>query len=232
MSAIVLGATGLCGGFFLKFANQSTKLTKIYSLTRSKPKIQVDETKCQFILDKDSENWDQKIKELNDSNIEVLFTALATTRATAGGFDQQYKIDHDLNIKLAKAAKEKGCKTVVVVSSMGANEKSHFGYTRMKGEIERDLISLNFERTIILRPGIILGDRGEKVHNGAGNGLAVTLGNMFYRSRLQSFAGYPVEAEEISKVGVHLALDDSNEKVRIIESKDILDMAAKMKDQK
>lgn len=230
MSAIVLGATGLCGGFFLKFANQSTKLSKVYSLTRSKPKIDVDEAKCQFILDKDSDNWDQKIANLDDSNIEVLFTALATTRATAGSFDNQYKIDHDLNIKLAKAAKEKGCKTVVVVSSLGANENSHFGYTRMKGEIERDLIALNFEKTIILRPGIILGDRGNKVHNGTGNGLAVSLGNLFYRSRLQRFAGYPIEAEEISKVGVHLALDDSNEKVRIVESKEILDIASEIKE--
>lgn len=230
MSAIVLGATGLCGGFFLKFANQSTKLNKIYSLTRSKPKIEIDETKCNFILDKDSDNWDLKIKELNDSNLEVLFTALATTRASAGGFDNQYKIDHDLNMKLAKAAKEKGCKTVVVVSSMGADVNSHFSYTRMKGEIERDLIDMNFEKTIILRPGIILGDRGDKVHNGTGNGLAVSLGSMFYRSRLQRLAGYPVEAEEISKVGVHLALDDSTEKVRIIESKEILEIAAKIKD--
>ncbi|SMN19986.1 similar to Saccharomyces cerevisiae YER004W FMP52 Protein of unknown function, localized to the mitochondrial outer membrane [Maudiozyma saulgeensis] len=230
MSALVLGATGLCGGFFLKFANASTKLSKVYSITRSKPSISVDEQKVDLITNKDSANWDQLIQNL-DSDIQYLFTALATTRVAAGGTDQQYAIDHDLNMKLAKAAKQKGCKTVVVVSSMGANADSYFFYPKMKGEIEKDLTEMGFEKTIILRPGIILGDRGDKIHSGAGNGLATTLGGMFYRTKLQRCIGYPVEAEEISKVGVHLALNDtSNEKVRIVESKEILEIAAKIKD--
>jgi len=231
MSALVLGATGLCGGFFLKFTNASAKLSKVYSITRSKPSIPIDEHKVNLIMNKDSENWDKLIQDL-DGDVQYLFTALATTRAAAGGTDKQYAIDHDLNMKLAQAAKEKGCKTVVVVSSMGANADSYFFYPKMKGEIENDLIAMGFEKTIILRPGIILGDRGNTAHSGAGNGLATTLGGMFYRSRLQRCMAYPVEAEEISKVGVHLALndDDSKEKVRFVESKEILEIAAKIKD--
>lgn len=229
MSALVLGATGLCGSFFLKFANSTPKLTKVYTLTRSKPKIPVDEIKVNIILDKDSSEWKNVIADI-DGNIDYLFTALATTRAAAGSTEGQYKIDHDLNIELAKAAKEKGCKTIVLVSSLGSNADSRFFYTKMKGEIEEDLTKLGFERTIILRPGIILGDRGEQNHKGMGNNLATTIGDMLYRTRLQRLFGYPVQAEEITKVGVHLALDDSTEKVRIIESKEILEIASTIKD--
>ena len=32
------------------------------------------------------------------------FSGLGTTRAAAGGFQEQFKIDHDLNLELAKAA--------------------------------------------------------------------------------------------------------------------------------
>ena len=229
MSALVLGATGLCGSFFMKYAAAAPQLTAVHTLTRSKPSIELkDDSSVDYIMNKDSGSWSQVISAI-DGPIDYLFTALATTRVAAGSTENQYKIDHDLNIELAKAAREKGCKTVVVVSSIGAHVDSHFFYTRMKGEIERDLAALGFDHTIILRPGAILGDRGDKTHSGFGNGLATRLGGMFYRSRAQALMGYPVYAEEISKVGVHLALNpDSDKKVRIVGSKEILEIAAKI----
>lgn len=229
MSALVLGATGLCGGFFLKYAALAPQLTKVHSLTRSKPSIALkNDSSVDYILNKDSGAWSQAIEAI-DGPIDYLFTALATTRVAAGSTENQYKIDHDMNIELAKAALAKGCKTVVVVSSLGAHVDSHFFYPKMKGEIERDLAALGFEHTIILRPGIILGDRGAKAHSGFGNGLATRLGGMFYRSRAQALMGYPIEAEDISRVGVHLALNlDSDEKVRIVESKELLEISAKL----
>ena len=42
---------------------------------------------------------------------------LGTTRAAAGGFDAQYKSVHELNTELAKAAKEDGIKTCVLITS-------------------------------------------------------------------------------------------------------------------
>lgn len=32
----------------------------------------------------------------------------------------------------------------------------------MKGELERDVSALNFDRTIIIRPGLIVGDRSDR----------------------------------------------------------------------
>ena len=90
-----------------------------------------------------------------------MFSALATTRAAAGGLKNQYKLEHDLNIELAKAAKEAGTKTYVLISSGGANPNSWFPYTKLKGEIEEHIKEIGFEHTIILRPGIIVGDREE-----------------------------------------------------------------------
>lgn len=34
-------------------------------------------------------------------------------------------------------------------------------YARMKGELEEAVKGLGFEKTVILRPGLIVGDRGE-----------------------------------------------------------------------
>ncbi|EDO14770.1 hypothetical protein Kpol_312p9 [Vanderwaltozyma polyspora DSM 70294] len=217
MSALVLGATGLCGSFFVKFAEKAAKFTSVNTITRRELDF---ESKANQIVEKDSTKW----SELIPDDTKYLFSGLATTRAAAGGLDNQYKIDYDLNIELAKAAKEKGCSTLVLVSSAGANEHSWIAYLKMKGEIERDMIKLGFDHTIILRPGAILGERTSH-HKGFGNDFGVFVGRMFYRSKCQFLVKYPVYAEEVSKVGVHLALENSDQKVQIIESSEILEIA-------
>ncbi|KAK9428968.1 hypothetical protein V1505DRAFT_276638, partial [Lipomyces doorenjongii] len=57
---------------------------------------------------------------------KILFSGLGTTRAAAGGFDNQYKIDHDMNLAVAKAAKAVGASTYVLVLATGASVDSHF----------------------------------------------------------------------------------------------------------
>lgn len=227
MSALILGATGLCGNFMLKYSIASNEINKVFTITRSPLQSNQDgNTKVISFQEKDNTKWSNIVKDDIKEPINILLTGLATTRSV-GGTDFQYKIDHDLNIELAKEAKKKGCKTLVLVSTLGANKDSRFFYPRMKGEIERDMIALNFDKTIILRPGVLLGDR-VKHHKGFGNDMATFVGKWFYRSRCQWMFGYPVMAEEVSKVGVHLALKTSNEKVQIVESEEILKIASEL----
>lgn len=91
----------------------------------------------------------------------IFFSAFGTTKGAAGGFDNQYKIEHGLNVELARAARDAGSKVYVLISSSGANKNSSIPYSRMKGEIEEDVKALGFERTVILRPGLIGGQREE-----------------------------------------------------------------------
>jgi len=62
-------------------------------------------------------------------------------------------------LELAKAAKEHGATTCVIVSSGGANPTSMLAYPKMKGELEEAVKQLGFEHTVILRPGLIVGQR-------------------------------------------------------------------------
>jgi uncharacterized protein YbjT (DUF2867 family) len=47
----------------------------------------------------------------------------------------------------------------VLISSGGANAKSMLAYPKLKGELEDAVKQLEFEHTVILRPGLILGGR-------------------------------------------------------------------------
>jgi uncharacterized protein YbjT (DUF2867 family) len=112
-----------------------------------------------FVSDK-TETWAGQLSALTPTP-EIFISAFATTRANAGGFENQYKIEHGLNIELARAARDAGVKVYVLISSANANKASNIPYTRMKGEIEEDVKALGFERTVIVRPGLITGTREE-----------------------------------------------------------------------
>ena len=93
---------------------------------------------------------------------DEIFIALGTTRKNSPNEAEYYQVDHDYPVLAAKIAKEKGAKSVFLVSAVGANPESKFFYVRTKGETERDVIALNFEHTHIFRPSMILGKRKEK----------------------------------------------------------------------
>lgn len=82
-------------------------------------------------------------------------------------------------------------KVYVLISSGGANAKSMLAYPKMKGDLEDKVNELGFEHTVILRPGLIVGDRDESrpaefvVRKIAG--LAGMLGHAFKDSWAQVF---------------------------------------------
>ncbi|KAJ1347030.1 hypothetical protein KIN20_001968 [Parelaphostrongylus tenuis] len=92
--------------------------------------------------------------------LDIGFCALGTTRAKAGK-DGFYKVDHDYVVNVAKIAKAQGVREFVLVSSAGSNEHSWFLYPKTKGEMERDVGALQFDKLLIVRPGILEGPREE-----------------------------------------------------------------------
>jgi uncharacterized protein YbjT (DUF2867 family) len=112
----------------------------------------------QTIEASDSASWPSKFPA--SANPQIFFSALGTTRGLAGGVDKQRTIDYDLNYALAQEAKKAGVSTYVIISSAGADASSLFPYSQMKGQLEDDASKLGFKHVIILRPGIIVGERG------------------------------------------------------------------------
>jgi uncharacterized protein YbjT (DUF2867 family) len=87
---------------------------------------------------------------------------LGTTIKKAGSKKAQYIIDHDYQFEFAKMAAQNGVPVYVLVSSAMASERSRIFYTRMKGELERDVKQLPFKAMHIIQPGILMGERKEK----------------------------------------------------------------------
>lgn len=135
---------------------------RVETISRRTPTAATSEplAKLTTTVEGDNSRWPSIISSLNPPP-SILISSLGTTRGKAGGLKNQYKIDVDLNVNCAKAARDAGAKVYVLISSEGANPNSMLGYLKMKGECEEKVKELGFERTIILRPGLIVGHREE-----------------------------------------------------------------------
>lgn len=144
------------GSFILSNLLTLPSVSSVHVLARRQPKA-ID-SKLQPIIEADSSQWLSKLSSIQPTP-PIFFSALGTTRAQAGGFENQRKIDYDLNLELAKAAKAAGVKIYVLISVGGMSKTSLFAYSRMKAELEEAVTELGFEHTIILKPGLIIGTR-------------------------------------------------------------------------
>lgn len=177
-------------------------------------------------IEKDTSKWVPLVSSLSPAP-SVLFCALATTRAAAGSFENQYKLDHDLNIELAKAAKQAGTKTYVLISAAGADLNSFFAYPRMKAELEEHVKEIGFDHTIIVRPGLITGNRQEsRPGEAAFRFIAGAMGHV-HHSLKDSWAQ---DADTIAKAAVFAATKvekgEVKDKVWIVGQKDIMRLGA------
>lgn len=198
----VFGCTGLVGANILSTLLTSDGYATVQTISRRSPKS--TGPKLQAVVEPDSGLWASKLSTLSPVP-KTVFSALGTTRVQAGSIANQWKIDHDLNIKLAEATKARGVPNYVFVSSAGTRSfvsSRYMPYAQMKNGVEDAIKGLGFDQAIILRPGLIIGQR-EVAHTGGGlmNSAVNALG--WVSTGLRDALGQ--DAEVIARAAVHAA---------------------------
>lgn len=224
-STLVLGPTGLVGSHILSTLRSSpSQVSSINVIARRPPPSHTKAVPTTEFINKDLTTWAPHIESISPSP-SILFSALATNRAAAGGLAKQYQFDHDNNLELAKAAHKAGTKTYVLISSGGADPKSWMPYMRMKGDLDEHVQEIGFEHTIILRPGLLFGDREEgRWVESAFRLIANSLGKI--SSHLKD--SWSVDADVVAKAAVAAGLKASkgevNQNVWILDHQEIVNL--------
>ena len=154
-TAILFGGSGLVGGHCLQLLLEHPAYEKV-SLFLRKPLEKKHPKLVQHIID---------FKKLEDYNHLIqgndLFCCLGTTIKQAGSREAFRQIDYGYPSAIAKMAHSNGIPHFSVVTSLGASSKSPSPYLQTKGELEDELMGLNFHSLHIFRPSLLVGDRGE-----------------------------------------------------------------------
>ncbi len=150
---LIAGASGLVGNHFIRQAAQMSHIEAIYSIGRS----EVNNMPSGAIHFKaETKNWHKIICDLD---IDIACSCLGTTIKKAGSEDAFSAIDLDLVKSFFEASHAAGAKHAISVSSTMANAAAKQFYLRIKGQAELAIKSLKFDRTDILRPGLLKGAR-------------------------------------------------------------------------
>jgi len=197
-TAIVIGATGLVGSHLVNQLLDDPRFENVKIFTRRSTGKQHPKLK-EFLIDFDKPNqWQHLVTG------DVLFSALGTTLKKAGGKAAQYKIDYTYQYNFANAAAMNGVATYVLVSSAGASPNSTIFYSRMKGELERDIAKLNFKHIHIIQPGILDGPRSEKR---AGEKIGVAVLSVLHK--IPALSAYkPIHAAIVAKAMINACFNE------------------------
>lgn len=205
MRAIVIGATGATGKSLLPLLTAHSEIERIDCFGRRNPDFSHPKLYAHQI-----EIWRDEVQG------DVLFACLGTTLKAAGSKEAQWAVDYEANLEFAKAARENGVNTLVLVSASGANAASHLFYPRMKGELEQALIALNFPYLIIFRPPLLIRPNSDRLGEKVAKRILYGLNRIGLLKNQR-----PLAVETLAQAMLKVALRPPEHSVQVYEPQDI-----------
>lgn len=196
-TAIILGATGLTGSILLKKLMNDQRYETIKLFSRKKIEG-LPKKVTQYIGDVLTlQNFKEEFKA------DEVFCCIGTTAKKTPNKETYKKIDFGIPATAAKLSKENNINTFLVISALGANEKSAVFYNKTKGQMQQEVLKQNIANTFILQPSIIDGNRNE-------TRIGEKIGLIIFKLIQPLFIGplkkYKViKAEEIAQAMLNLA---------------------------
>ena len=212
-TALLAGATGLVGRSCLACLLEHPAYERVVVLVRRPTGMSHDKLQ-EIRVDFDALGELSSLPPIDD-----VFISLGTTIKAAGSRPAFSKVDHDYVVAVAKLGKGAGARRLSLVSSIGADATSMSFYLRVKGEAERDVSDLGYECVDIVRPSLLVGERGER-RTGEALGIAVTRvvsGLMVGPLRVYR----PIEAHVVAAAMVASLVSDGTAGVRVRTFDDI-----------
>ena len=217
--AFVLGATGLVGREIVDSLLKVEHVSSVTAFVRRPGKLKntepTDHKLREFVVDfhalsQPPTNW---FDSLLPGDHAILFSALGTTLKQAGSKSQQYLVDFTYQLETAKefsrvTALKKASSTLVLISASGANSDSLFFYPRIKGQLEKEILSLNLSQTRIIRPSLLLGERETKR---LGESLAESVFHFIQKIGINLPKSIkPIHARDVAAQAIQLAFEEQH----------------------
>jgi uncharacterized protein YbjT (DUF2867 family) len=154
-TALIIGGTGLIGSKLLKLLLESSDYEKVIAFSKREMQLKHPKLVLEII------DFDKPESYANLVQGDDFFCTIGTTIKKAGSKEAFRKVDYQYPKQFATIALENGIKQFLLISSLGADEKSGNFYLKTKGEIQSFLKNSSFESVSIVQPSLLLGDRKE-----------------------------------------------------------------------
>lgn len=213
--ALVAGATGLVGRALVELLLRDGRYDAVTVLVRNP--LDIADPKLTQIV-QDFERLDELSPELVSE--AAIFCVLGTTIKKAKTRENFRRVDYEYPLALGKMAKRHGAEGMLIVTAMGADQRSRVFYNQVKGQVEEALRQLQLPYLRIFRPSLLLGDRqehrlGEKIATVAARWLPKFLFGKFK----------PIEGRTVAQAMANVGAEPGSTQVEIIQSNVIVRLA-------
>ena len=214
-TALVFGSSGLVGSHLVRLMSKNSNYEKIKLFVRSTSEIKTSKIE---IINTDFNNLSNHKEDINGDDC---FFCIGTTKKKTPDKDEYRRIEYDIPVEIAKIAKSNSINSFFYVSSGFADSKSSSAYLKNKGQVEEELIKLNFSILGIMRPSFLVGNRKEKR---PGEEVGIFFFKIFSPLLLGPLKKMrPIQSEKVAKVMINVA--NENLKKTIFESNEIAELA-------
>jgi uncharacterized protein YbjT (DUF2867 family) len=156
-TALLAGASGLVGGECLRLLTRAPHYERVIVVTRRDLGSQVAHPKIrQIVVD-----FAELAAHAAPLRADHVFCTLGTTIKKAGSRERFREVDFSYPYEVARLARDHGAAHFSLVSAIGADSRSRFFYSRVKGDLEIAVRQLGLPSVAIFRPSVIAGERTE-----------------------------------------------------------------------
>lgn len=215
-TAILLGATGLTGGYLLKILLNDPQYEKVKVFSRSSVGFTHKKLEEHLV------DLLQLEKYKNDFHADEVYCCIGTTKSKTPDKETYKKIDFGIPVSAAKLCRENNISTFLVISSLGADANSSVFYNKVKGEMQHEVLEQGIAHTYIFQPSLIAGNREEERFF---EKLGIKGMKVFNKLLVGSFKKYrSIRPETIAKA-MHICANSGYHKI-LIESDEIQQIAS------
>lgn len=154
-SAIIIGASGLTGGYLLELLLNDERYNQVILFTRKSIGKQHPKLTEHLVDMQHLETCKEQFKA------DDVFCCIGTTKKKTPDKEVYRSIDYGIPVQLAELSEELGVNSLIVMSAMGASSKSSTFYSRLKGEMEEKVATHTIPKIHFVRPALISGTREE-----------------------------------------------------------------------
>jgi uncharacterized protein YbjT (DUF2867 family) len=158
-NALLIGASGLVGGYCLRGLAENHSYKHIHLLVRRR--IEIPDNLDHAKITQHIAPLDNMAQYRSAFGVQDVFCTLGTTIRIAGTQEAFRKVDYEYVVSAARLAAQHNATQMLVVSALSASAHSSVFYSRTKGEMERDVQQSGIAHSCMFRPSFIEGNRAE-----------------------------------------------------------------------
>jgi len=215
---VIVGASGMVGGYALRFALDNSAVKNVTSIGRKK--VGIAHPKLKEVLHQNFADC-TPLADLLSGQDAVVYCLGTYTGSVSDG--ELHKITTDYTVEFARILHASSPDAAFsFLSGSGADQsgQSRLAFARYKGEAEKALLAAGFPRVYLFRPAYIYPVEPRKEPN-----LSYRLMRAIYPAFRTLFPNQVIRADDLARAMVHIAISGTGERQSLIlENRDIRNM--------